>query len=308
MRPDRVERAGSEEKAPAVSAAMIEGRGGAVDRADEGSLAAPDHAHAPDSWCRHVGGCRVLERRWQGVGRGVALAYNPLMSEPSTTRDRFYVTTPIYYVNDRPHVGHCYSTLLADTVARFMRASGRDVFFLTGTDEHSERVASRAAEEGMTPIQWADRNAGLFKEAFAKLGFTNDDFIRTTESRHKDLVTRYVRTLLEQGDVYLGEYSGWWDHSQEEYLTETVAREHGFKSPVTGKDLVKRTEKNYFFRLGAVSGPIAAAHQREPGIHPARGPEERGAGAAARRAAGCAGVARRRGRRRSGGVGDSDAG
>ena len=129
------------------------------------------------------------------------LAYNPRMSEPSTSRDRFYVTTPIYYVNDRPHVGHCYTTLLADTVARFMRASGRDVFFLTGTDEHSERVASRAAEEGMTPIQWADRNAGLFKEAFAKLGFTNDDFIRTTESRHKDLVTRYVRTLLEQGKV-----------------------------------------------------------------------------------------------------------
>ena len=207
-----------------------------------------------------------MERRWQGVGRGVALAYNPLMSEPAISPDRFYVTTPIYYVNDRPHVGHCYSTLLADTVARFMRASGRDVFFLTGTDEHSERVASRAAEEGMTPIQWADRNAGLFKEAFAKLGFTNDDFIRTTESRHKDLVTRYVRTLLEQGDVYLGEYSGWWDHSQEEYLTETVAREHGFKSPVTGKDLVKRTEKNYFFRLARYQDRLLRHINENPGF------------------------------------------
>ncbi len=185
------------------------------------------------------------------------------MSDPRT---RFYVTTPIYYVNDRPHVGHCYTTLLADTVARFMRASGRDVFFLTGTDEHSERVASRAGEEGMTPIQWADRNAGLFREAFGKLGFTNDDFIRTSETRHKDLVTKYVRTLLDQGDVYLGEYSGWWDHSQEEYLTETVAREHDFKSPITGKPLVKRTEKNYFFRLSRYEAALRSHIENHPGF------------------------------------------
>jgi methionyl-tRNA synthetase len=164
-------------------------------------------------------------------------------------RELFYVTTPIYYVNDKPHVGHCYTTLVADCLARYHRARGDRTFFLTGTDEHSERVVSTAAEHGMTPMAWADRNAAAFREAFASLGFTNDDFIRTSEARHKEKVEGYVRTLMDQGDVYQGEYSGWWDHSQEEYLTETVARENDFKSPVTGKPLVKRTEKNYFFRL-----------------------------------------------------------
>ncbi len=170
----------------------------------------------------------------------------------------FYITTPIYYVNDKPHIGHCYSTLVADAVARFQRMAGRDVFFLTGTDEHSERVASAAAERDLTPIQWADANAAAFKEAFNWMGFSHDDFIRTTEPRHIERVEAYIRTLIENGDVALGEYSGWWDHSQEEYLTETVARDADYKSPITGKPLVKRTENNYFFKLSAYQDKLEA--------------------------------------------------
>jgi methionyl-tRNA synthetase len=173
----------------------------------------------------------------------------------------YYVTTPIYYVNDRPHIGHCFTSLVGDVAARFMRLlQGGGVFFLTGTDEHADKVVTSAAQHFMSPIEWADRNAAEFRRAFAFMDFTNDDFIRTTEDRHKSKVEEYIRELQERGDVYLGDYVGWFDESQEEYLTETVAKESKFgpyTSPVTGKPLVKRTEKNYFFRLSAYERRLA---------------------------------------------------
>ncbi|GAB4387059.1 MAG: methionine--tRNA ligase [Phycisphaerales bacterium] len=161
----------------------------------------------------------------------------------------YYVTTPIYYVNDRPHIGHCYTTLIADVAARMHRLIGRDVFFLTGTDEHAEKVVARALENGVSPQEWADRNAEQFRRAFAFMNFSNDDFVRTTEERHKTRAARYIQKLVDSGDIELGDYEGWWDASQEEYLTETVAKEHDYKSPVTGRPLEKRIEQNYFFRL-----------------------------------------------------------
>lgn len=160
-----------------------------------------------------------------------------------------YITTPIYYVNDRPHIGHCYSTLLADVLARACRLMGRDTFLLTGTDEHADRVATTAAERGLTPIQWADRNAAEFERAFGVMGFSHDDFVRTSQDRHKDKVGEYIRRLMDAGAVELGDYVGWYDVSQDEYVTESTAREHDYKSPVTGRALEKRTEQNYFFRL-----------------------------------------------------------
>ncbi len=169
--------------------------------------------------------------------------YNPPMPNP------FYITTPIYYVNDRPHIGHCYTTLVADCAARFQRLAGREVFFLTGTDEHAEKVVDSAAAHDMSPQQWADRNAAAFKAAFQLVGCSNDDFIRTTEPRHKSKVEEYVSRLLKTGDIYPGDYEGWYDPSQEEYVTETTARESNFKSPVTGRELIRRKEKNYFFKL-----------------------------------------------------------
>ncbi len=181
-------------------------------------------------------------------------------------KQTYYVTTPIYYVNDRPHIGHCYTSLLADVIARFARLSGRDVFFLTGTDEHADRVVTTGAEHGCTPIEWADRNAAEFVRAFAEFGISNDDFVRTTQARHTTKVEAYISRLKEKGDVYLGDYEGWYDVSQDEYMTETAAREAGFKSPVTGKALVKRTEHNYFFRLSAYQERLLKHIDANPGF------------------------------------------
>ncbi len=168
-------------------------------------------------------------------------------TEPET----FYITTPIYYVNDRPHIGHVYSSTVADAVARYHRLRGDDTFFLTGTDEHAAKVVTAAAERGLGPQEWADRNAAAFQAAFAGLGISNDDFIRTSEARHRERVTGYVRRLLDSGDVYLGEYEGWYDAGQEEYVPENKAKESDFRSPINGQPLVRKSEHNAFFRLSA---------------------------------------------------------
>jgi methionyl-tRNA synthetase len=170
--------------------------------------------------------------------------------------NRFYVTTPIYYVNDRPHIGHVYTTTVADVVARYHRLLGEDTFFLTGTDEHAAKVVDSAAANGVTPIQWADRNAKAFEDTFTRLGMTHNDFIRTTQDRHKQRVQQYVKQLLDCGDVYLGEYEGWYDAGQEEYVPENRAKEYDFKSPINGKPLVRKAEKNYFFRLSAYADAL----------------------------------------------------
>ncbi|MCE9590143.1 MAG: methionine--tRNA ligase [Planctomycetes bacterium] len=165
--------------------------------------------------------------------------------------NRFYVTTPIYYVNDRPHIGHVYTTTIADVLARYHRLAGDDVFFLTGVDEHAAKVVDAAKERGLTPQQWADQNAASFRDTFAKLAITNDDFVRTSEDRHKKKVQEYVAALMKSGDIYAGQYEGWYDAGQEEYVTDSKAQESGFKSPINGKPLVRKTEKNYFFKLSA---------------------------------------------------------
>lgn len=169
-----------------------------------------------------------------------------------TEQTPYYVTTPIYYVNDRPHIGHCYTTLLGDVAARFerlRRGSGKDVFFLTGTDEHAEKVVETATKRGLSPMEWATQNAEEFRKAFAFMGFSYDDFVRTTEPRHTGRASAYIARLMKSGDIELGDYEGWWDASQEEYLTETVAKEANFVSPVSGKPLERRKEQNYFFNL-----------------------------------------------------------
>lgn len=177
---------------------------------------------------------------------------------------KFYVTTPIYYVNDRPHIGHVYTTTIADIVARFHRFCGDEVFFLTGTDEHAAKVVDSAAEHGVTPQQWADQNAQAFQDTFAKLGITNNDFIRTTQQRHKEKAQQYMSELLKTGDVYLGEYEGWYDAGQEEYVPENKAKEYEFKSPINGKPLVRKREKNYFFRLSKYSDALLKLLEERP--------------------------------------------
>jgi methionyl-tRNA synthetase len=175
---------------------------------------------------------------------------------------RFYITTPIYYVNDRPHIGHVYTTTLADVAARAHRLRGDEVFFLTGTDEHAGKVADAAAERGLSPIAWANVNAGAFRETFADYAITHDDFVRTSEERHAVRVQRWVQQLLESGDLYLGDYEGWYDAGEEEYVAEGRAAELDYRSPVSGRPLVRRREQNYFFRLSAFQDFLLELHER----------------------------------------------
>lgn len=198
----------------------------------------------------------------------------PAESSPGTSGGTFYVTTPIYYVNDKPHLGHVYTTMVADVVARYHRLRGDDTFFLTGVDEHAAKVSDKAAEHGKTPQEWADLNAEQFRGTFAKLEMTNDDFVRTSSDRHKQKVTEYVAALLKTGDVYEGEYVGWYDAGQEEYVPENKAKDNDYKSDVNGKPLVKKAEKNYFFKLEKYRDDLLAFYAKrdetgKPYVQPA---------------------------------------
>jgi methionyl-tRNA synthetase len=178
--------------------------------------------------------------------------------------DPAYITTPIYYVNDQPHVGHVYTTTICDAWARFMRFLGRDVFFLTGTDEHGAKVEKSASERGITPKELADENSAVFRAVMKKYGLTNDDFIRTTDEHHERQVAAFVEKLLAAGAVYLGEFEGWYDEGQEEYHTETKARELEYKSPINHRPLVRAREKNYYFKLSAFQDRLEALFEAQP--------------------------------------------
>ena len=115
--------------------------------------------------------------------------------------DPYYITTPIYYVNDRPHIGHTYTTVVADTAARFHRQCGRDVWFLTGTDEHGQKVEREARRQGLRPIELADRVVERYRELWKRMSITHDDFIRTTEPRHRRAVDKLVRKIWDRGDI-----------------------------------------------------------------------------------------------------------
>jgi len=175
-----------------------------------------------------------------------------------------YITTPIYYVNDRPHIGHVYTTTLCDVYSRAMRQVGHDVFFLTGTDEHGIKVEQSARDKGMTPQSLADENAAEFQSIMGLFNLTNDDFIRTTDPKHTTQVQTFISTLLERGDVYLGTFEGWYDEGQEEYYTETNAKDHDYKSPISGNPLVRATEENYYFRLSAYQEKLEALFDSQP--------------------------------------------
>jgi len=161
-----------------------------------------------------------------------------------------YLTTPIYYVNANPHIGHCYTTLMADIAARALRLhTDEETRFVTGTDEHADKVKS-AAETAEVPVaEWCETHARNFQHAFAAFNIRYDDFIRTTEDRHKETVLANIGYLMGKGDVYEGEFEGWYDAGQEEYVTEHAAKKTNYKSSITGRPLERRKEKNWFFRL-----------------------------------------------------------
>src|SRR4051812_22365832 len=141
----------------------------------------------------------------------------------------FYVTTPIYYPNGDPHLGSVYTTVICDALARYHRLKGDETYFLTGTDEHGTKMAKAAAAEGLEPKQLADRFAAIFENTWRELKISNDDFIRTTDDRHKSQVAEIVKKLVASDDIYLGAYGGWYDEGQEEFVTETEAKTNEFK-------------------------------------------------------------------------------
>jgi methionyl-tRNA synthetase len=162
---------------------------------------------------------------------------------------KFYITTPIYYPNAEPHLGHVYTTLCADAVARYHRLRGDDTFFLTGTDEHGIKMVKTAAALGVEPKDLVDRFVAVFQDVWKEFKVSNDDFIRTSSERHKNAVRKIVEKLVANDDIYLGSYQGWYDEGQEEFVTETEAKANEFKSSITGKPLTRYTEPTFFFRL-----------------------------------------------------------
>lgn len=167
----------------------------------------------------------------------------------------FYVTTPIYYVNDKPHIGHAYTTVAADIISRYKRMCGYDVFFLTGTDEHGQKMEQSAQKQGMKPIELADKNNARFRELWKILNISNDDFIRTTQDRHKKSVLAIIKKMQEKGDIYLGEYEGWYCTPCEAYWTETQLME-GSLCPDCGRETAKLKESSYFFKMSRYQDAI----------------------------------------------------
>jgi methionyl-tRNA synthetase len=164
-------------------------------------------------------------------------------------RSKFYVTTPIYYVNDKPHIGHAYTTILADVLAHYHRLMRVPTHFLTGTDEHGQKVQRAAEKSGITPQEQADTTVVRFQELWQKLEIRNDDFIRTTEERHKVVVQKILQDLYERDEIYKADYDGWYCVTCERFYTEKDINEGHCPAPGCGRPVEKITESNYFFRM-----------------------------------------------------------
>ena len=188
------------------------------------------------------------------------------------TKPTFYITTPIYYPSGKLHIGNAYSTLACDAMARYKRLMDYDVYFLTGTDEHGQKIETKAEELGIKPQAYVDGMAESIKELWKSLEITNDGFIRTTEERHKQAIQTIFERLLVQGDIYLGEYSGWYSVSDEEYFTESqlseVYRDEdgnviGGVAP-SGHEVELVKEESYFFKLSKYAERLEAYYDAHP--------------------------------------------
>lgn len=178
-------------------------------------------------------------------------------------RKKFYITTPIYYVNARPHIGHAYTTLVCDAIARRKRMLGFDTYFLTGTDEHGQKIERSAVAAGKTPKQFADEVSDLFRALFAKMNISNDDFIRTTEPRHKAGAQEMFRRLQENKHIYKGTYSGQYCVFDELYVDSVGP---GAPCPECGRPTETVSEENYYFKLSAFADQLLAHYQQNPGF------------------------------------------
>jgi methionyl-tRNA synthetase len=175
----------------------------------------------------------------------------------------FYVTTPIYYVNDLPHIGHIYTTTVADTLARYHRMAGESVHFLTGTDEHGQNIERAAKREGITPLALADRVVSRYRELGAQMGFAYDDFVRTTEERHRRGVEEMIRRFDAAGDLYAATHEGWYCSPCETFYTEKELGP-GKTCPVHGTPVEWKSEENVFFRLSRYQKPLLDWYSSHP--------------------------------------------
>ncbi|PYN78636.1 MAG: methionine--tRNA ligase [Candidatus Rokuibacteriota bacterium] len=174
----------------------------------------------------------------------------------------FYLTTPIYYVNDRPHLGHAYTTIVVDAMARYRRLAGDEVWFLTGTDEHGDKIAQAAAKAGVTPQAMADQNSAAFRETWQALGIRYDDYIRTTEARHTKVVQAILQKLWDAGEIYLGKYGGHYCFGCERFYTEKEIVDG--KCPDHQTPLTWIEEENYFFKMSKYQGWLIDHIERNP--------------------------------------------
>ncbi|MEY2468730.1 MAG: methionyl-tRNA synthetase [Actinomycetota bacterium] len=181
-----------------------------------------------------------------------------------TDPGRFYITTPIYYVNDAPHIGHAYTTVNCDAIARWHRLLGDDTFFLTGTDEHGQKIQQAAEKQGKTPLELATLNAGRYQDAWAQLDIQYDDFIRTSEPRHYTAVQALLGKIRDNGHIELDTYDGLYCVSCEDYYTEAQAPDG--KCPIHEIPLNVLSEENYFFRLSRFEDQLLKYYEDNPGF------------------------------------------
>ena len=181
-------------------------------------------------------------------------------------KQQFYITTPIFYPNGVPHIGHAYTALATDAIARFERLDDKDVFFLTGTDEHGLKMQQTALAEGLTPQALADRNSQHFRDLMVALNISQDDFIRTTEPRHHRSSEEIWRRMEKAGDIYLDKYAGWYSVRQEAYFDEkeTAVGADGVRREPLGSPVEWTEEETYFFRLSTFAERLLRHYEAHP--------------------------------------------
>ncbi len=176
----------------------------------------------------------------------------------------FYITTPIYYPNSNPHIGTAYTTIAADTIARYKREKGYDVWFLTGTDENAQKIARTAEAKGIETKEYVDDVVAKFQELWRLLDISNNDFIRTTEERHKVVVQDIFQRLYEKGDIYKSEYQGWYCTPCETFWTENKLKDGKCPNPDCGRDVELLKEESYFFKLSKYQNQLLEHIEKHP--------------------------------------------